>query len=520
MPHGINAPMCGLVVVHEANDVGNSCEATSPPSLASGTSDNLPVLPTNALGLTGITWDIEIDLEGTSDPVLVVDRRGIIRATNRNVEPVLGYVDDELIGTAIESLLATEQRGPLTSDVPPRGIRFVSADRGVHVLHRNGDRIASELVMCAAEDGSVLIVVRLGVRERASIREEDMAEIVHDLKSPLSTIALEAHLLGDRLASPHQVDRIERNVAYMDRLVHELLDLCSLDAGHFSIERRPTELRSLLERVLERVLPVIDRDRVLLDASSRVIVACDDGRIERVIANFIENALKYAPQESSILVRLSITASHACVSVIDSGPGIPDDEMATLFDKYRRASTSRGQNGSGLGLYVSRKIIEAHGGRVGVESRRESGSRFFFELPVTARAGAAVEAARSKQLERAYVLVVDDDLDQASALSEILQHDGYEISLAASASEAESSVRVRRPQLLIVDARLRGSDGIELLYRLHIEHAPIPSLILSGIPPEEPRIAAAIRALGCGYVEKPVDVPRLLRVMGELRGAR
>lgn len=521
MPHGINARMCGFVVVHGANDVGDSGEAKSQSTrLASGTQDDIPALAVNALGLTGISWDVELDLDATSDPVLVVDKRGIITATNRNVEAVLGYVDDELIGTAIESLLATDQRGTITTDVPPRGMRFVSVDRGVHALHRNGDRIACELVLHAGEDGSLVIIVRALAYERASLREEDMAEIVHDLKSPLSTIALEAHLLGDRLASPHQVDRIERNVAYMDRLVHELLDLCSLDAGHFSIERRPTELRELLERVLDRVLSVADRGRVSLDAKTNVIVACDDGRIERVIANFVENALKYAPAGSSIVVQLSVTATAACVSVIDSGPGIPDKELSTLFDKYRRASTARGQNGSGLGLYVSRKIIEAHGGRVGVESRRAIGSRFFFELPVSARAGAAVEAARTLEPQGAYVLVVDDDVDQAIALSEILRHGGYETALAASASEAENSVRMRRPHLLIVDARLRGTDGIELLYRLHVEHAPIPSLILSGMSPEEPRIAAAIRALGCGYVEKPVDVPRLLRVMGELRGAR
>src|SRR5690606_13760352 len=116
---------------------------------------------------------------------------------------------------------------------------------------------------------------------------------------------------------------------------------------------------------------------------------------------------------------------RACVSVIDSGPGIPNDEVATLFHKYRRASTSRGHNGSGIGLYVSRKIVEAHGGSVGVESVPGAGSRFYFELPVSPRGGAAVEAEQ-RDARRPYVLLVDDETEQAAALSEILRYEGFD----------------------------------------------------------------------------------------------
>jgi signal transduction histidine kinase/CheY-like chemotaxis protein len=522
--------MCGFVELVEteaqdaASDRRSDEEFVERVVFARGTVVNLPCIDALAWSLGGISCNNgEFDLDGTSDPALIVDPFGRITAINRNVEGALGHTRDDLLGAQIDTVLLADKLVPQRSAedaVPPLstpGIRFIGASRGVQVIHRNGQRLAAELVLSPFASGSTIIVVRPTVCERVTLREEDMAEIVHDLKSPLSTIALEAHLLGDRLASPNQVGRIERNVAYMDRLVHELLDLCSLDNGHFSIERRPTELRELIERVLDRVLSSADRDRVYFDASAGVIVACDENRIERVLANFVENALKYAPSRSAIIVRLSITATHACVSVIDSGPGIPDEETATLFDKYRRASTARGHNGSGLGLYVSRKIIEAHGGRVGVESVRNVGSRFFFELPVSMRAGAAVEAASRKQVHRPYVLVVDDEVDQAAGLSEILRDQGYETALATSASEAIDSVRTRRPHKLIVDARLRGTDGIDLLFLLREEHPPIPSLILTGLPVEEPRIQSAIRTLGCSYLSKPVDVYRLLALLVQLR---
>lgn len=521
MPHGINARMCGAVELLDGGDGESSadartCDLDDRCELARGTSDDLPAVPAMGWSLGALASDPHLDLEATSDPAFVVDKHGLIAAVNRKVEIVLGYPRDELIGAPMENVLTLDRVEPTGRMRPLRGVKLIGVEQGVKAVHRNGQRFGAELVLSPTETGAVVVILRATTPERVTLREEEMAEIVHDLKSPLSTIALEAHLLGDRLASPHQVGRIERNVAYMDRLVHELLDLCSIDAGRFSIQRRPTELRGLVERVLERVLSASDRERVYFDAPASVVVACDDYRIERVLANFIDNALKYAPPRSSIAVRLSVTATHACVSVIDSGPGIPNAELATLFDKYRRASTARGQNGSGIGLYVSRKIIEAHGGRVGVESVSGAGSRFFFELPVSARAGAAVEV-KQREASKPYVLLVDDDLEQAAGLSEILRYEGYETSVATTATEALSSVRARTPHTLIVDARLGATDGIDLLRRLRQELPDTPSFILTGLPREEPRVAAAIRSLGCSYLAKPVDVYRLLAM---LRGVR
>lgn len=535
MPHGINAGMCGALVSWDGGGGEASrgfdtaceheppCDAEGACELARGTIDGLPIRaaapaperadaepPRGALG--ALASDPYLDLDATSDPVFVVDRNGLIADVNRHVEAVLGYTRDELVGAPVDNVLTLDDRRDPSRMVPLRGVRFIGADRGVKAVHRNGQRFGAELVLCPTGSSDMVVILRATAPERVSLREEEMAEIVHDLKSPLSTIALEAHLLGDRLAAPNQVGRIERNVAYMDRLVHELLDLCSIDAGRFSIERRPTELRSLVDRVLDRLLSSSDRDRVYFDAPASVIVACDEGRIERVLANFIDNALKYAPPKSAIVVRLAVTASRACVSVIDSGPGIPNDEIATLFDKYRRASTSRGHNGSGIGLYVSRKIVEAHGGRVGVESVPGAGSRFYFELPVSPRGGAAVEA-KQREARRPYVLLVDDETDQAAALSEILRYEGYDTAVATTATEAISSVHERRPHTLIVDARLGSSDGIDLLFRLRQELPEVPSMILTGLPREEPRVAAAIHALGCRYLAKPVDVYRLLAML-------
>jgi len=212
---------------------------------------------------------------------------------------------------------------------------------------------------------------------------DDLAQIVHDLKDPLTTIALECRLLDTELDDGAKVrralDRILRNVQYLDRMVQDLLDMTALDAGSFEIHRTPTDLSTLLEDVVERMGA---HGRVFLDARERVTMPIDDLRIERVVANFLQNAIKYSPACTGIVVRLEPLATGARVSVLDGGPGLSPEEAAIVFERYRRASTSAAHAGCGLGLYVSKQIVAAHGGRIGVDSTRGVGSRFYFELPV------------------------------------------------------------------------------------------------------------------------------------------
>jgi PAS domain S-box-containing protein len=369
--------------VKEPEDVGGEGEAPQPvgrrgPRFARGTAETLAQL----------SWHDALDLQSASDPVFVVDQ-GQIVAVNALAEALVGAQKDELIGAPLATVMrATRDSRPFTTT--GAGVRFIGRDRGIEVLQRDGTTLPVELIVCATKPGASLVVVRNAAA--GSVREEDMAEIVHDLKNPLSTIAIDAQVLSyrsDSGATPSQVWRIERNVAYMDRLVHELLDLCALDSGRFNLERRPIELRSLIERVLDRTLPTHHRARVYLDAFDHVVVPCDEYRIERVVANLVENAIKYTPPSTDIIVRMRTRYPIANVSVIDSGPGLSPAECELVFDKFKRAATSR--SGSGLGLYVSRKIIDAHGGRLAVESVPGVGSRFFFELPVSRRGGSAVE---------------------------------------------------------------------------------------------------------------------------------
>lgn len=326
----------------------------------------------------------DLDLAAIPRASLVFDADGRIIDANPLAEQLFGHTRSELVGEPVD-LVASK----LASGEQLGRIRFLSATAGACAHHRSGRAIPVEVLLCPRDEWSTAAVFRAVETTDAGLREEDVAQIVHDLKNPLSTIALETRLLDDKLAHGRPSDardalaRISRNVDFLDRMVHDLLDLCSLDAGRLELHSNPTELRMLLEQIIDRVVPTRDRGRVSLHAAEPLTISIDALRIERVVANLLQNALKYAPKTTGIVVGLTATEHAIRVSVTDAGPGMTPAETGYVFDKFRRAGAAGSGEGSGLGLYVSKKIVEAHGGRIAVTSVPGAGSQFFFELPVT-----------------------------------------------------------------------------------------------------------------------------------------
>jgi signal transduction histidine kinase len=233
---------------------------------------------------------------------------------------------------------------------------------------------------------------REAARRAGTVPNEDVASLAHDLKNPLTIIMLEAMQIEQRLAvriTPavqRGLERIAQNAAYIDRLVSDMLDMTSAEAGKLDLRLERVDLSRLLRDAVGRAVPTQDRNRMRLEIRDVLFVMGDEIRIERVVTNLVHNALKYGEDHGTVTVRLDARGAYACVSVIDNGPGLTTDEARTVFDRYRRTqrAATGTQQGYGLGLYTSRRIIEAHKGRIGIASQPGRGARFFFELPAIA----------------------------------------------------------------------------------------------------------------------------------------
>lgn len=224
--------------------------------------------------------------------------------------------------------------------------------------------------------------------QRASrMREELLAIVSHDLKNPLGVIQLAAALVLQNAAPPTRkhLETIERAVSRMDHLIGDLLDVGSIQAGRLAIEKRAEDAESLVREAVEQHEPLAKEKRIRLVRASGVhdvSVCCDRQRILQVFGNLVGNAIKFCRDGDTIAIRCERDGADVVFSVSDTGPGIAASELAHIFDPYWSAK-QHAKKGTGLGLFISKGIVEAHGGRLSAESAPGAGATFYFALPIT-----------------------------------------------------------------------------------------------------------------------------------------
>jgi signal transduction histidine kinase len=229
------------------------------------------------------------------------------------------------------------------------------------------------------------------LREQIAVRARDdlVAVVSHDLKNPLGVIQMQVALLLNASGSNDEpsrrvrtsVERIQRSVDRMNALIHDLLDLAKIEAGRFAVRCRPEASSDMVEEALIVLRPLAETKRIeitpeLCDATQ---VHADRERVFQVLSNLIGNAIKFTPEGGRIDVSTRRCDGELLFTVADTGPGIAEEQLPNVFNRYwqeHRAS----REGSGLGLYIAKGIVEAHGGRIWVETRAGGGAQFNFTL--------------------------------------------------------------------------------------------------------------------------------------------
>ncbi|WP_437654260.1 ATP-binding protein [Sorangium sp. So ce1182] len=238
-------------------------------------------------------------------------------------------------------------------------------------------------------------------------REELVAVVSHDLKSPLATIVMNTSLLRRKLPSSEEaadlrrpVERIQKSADRMNRLIRDLLDLAKLDGGHIRIQPVPLDVAGLLSDAIELLREEAAEKSLRLEQGVELGVdraLCDRERVLQVIANLVGNAIKFTPAGGEVALRAQPWGREVLLSVRDTGPGIPEDQRARIFERYWQAKETA-HKGTGLGLSIAKALVEVHGGRIWVESKVGEGSTFFFTLPMAEAAGTTSGVAAGTRL--------------------------------------------------------------------------------------------------------------------------
>ena len=264
---------------------------------------------------------------------------------------------------------------------------------------------ATELRRTAVE----LDLGRQVLREQRAVRARDdlVAVVSHDLRSPLGVIQMQAALisktavaLGDTEQATRfrqGADRIGRAVDRMTALIGDLLDLAKIEAGRFEVHAQAEHIRDIVDETLSIVRPLAEAKHIAIaDDLESALVAVDRERIYQVLSNLVGNAIKFTPPGGTITVHAERSGAELVVTVADTGPGIAPDEIAHVFDRYWQAKRTA-QAGFGLGLYIARGIVQAHGGRMWVESPPGAGARFHFTLPIVESVGAPARPSHEQR---------------------------------------------------------------------------------------------------------------------------
>ncbi len=328
-------------------------------------------------------------LDALPEAVVVLDDAGRVSLVNDRAATLLGLGSDSIgrpLGDVLDLRDDSGARCQLASAPPRVGDRLAERVLQVH----DGDRVRPVAVAGRWRDGELVLTARsAGRREMLdAVHGDVVATVSHEIRSPLTSVkGFTRTLLNrwDRFSDEQKramLETIDADADRVTRLLKELLDVSRIDAGRVQLRRSRVDLTALAERVVNRIRQHDDaRDRDLSVTEGVPIgeVLVDADKLEQVLLNLIENAVTYAP-EGPVRVHLDREGDRLLVTVRDVGPGVEADQRRVIFQKFGRGRDVR-RAGTGLGLYITRGLVEAHGGHVAVVEVEGRGAAFRVDLP-------------------------------------------------------------------------------------------------------------------------------------------
>lgn len=369
-------------------------------------------------------------------------------------------------------------------------------------------------------------------------KDEFIAIISHELRTPMTSILGWTRMLAlrglDEEMQREALEALERSTLAQAKLIEDLLDESRIASGKLRLELRALDLRTVLANATSQARPAAEAKRITLAADcgdDRCDVFADPLRLQQAIGNLLANAIKFTPEGGTVLVRLRREELEGVIEVIDSGRGIGAALLPQIFERFRQGdgAAAERQSGLGLGLSITRHIVEMHAGSVSAFSPGPGkGATFTIRLPIHT-AGQADEARprdaalRSRalpQLAGVRVLIVEDEVDNRRVLAAALRHCGADVECTGTAAEAFDVLRKGPPDVLICDIALPDLDGCAFLTELRSRETgthttPALALTVLGRPDEQLRIIAAGFDV---FRQKPIDPVDLAHEVGRLAG--
>ncbi len=392
--------------------------------------------------------------------------------------------------TILTQIFSNASRGDFSGNLPQykNDDEFAKVYRGVQSMleviraQEQEQKKLSETLALKIGELKDEIVLREVLEKR---KDEFISLLGHELRNPLAPIMYATEIIKMNLSEPERtkpevaqsLEMIERQGAHMTRLVHDLLDVSRILHQKIELQRNAVDIGEIVEHALNTVKPAIDEKRhelVVEFPQTELLVEVDPMRIEQILINLLNNAVRYTPAGGSILVSVVVRDAFVDVCIKDNGIGIAPDFLDKIFEIFVQSEAAKhNQGGLGMGLMVARGLAQLHGGDVTVQSQGTGlGSAFTLTLPLAV--GAILQKVITEQKipsERKprRIMVVDDNADLADSMGAMLRAAGHEVEIAYNGQQALEKLQTYQPDVIFLDLAMPLMDGYEVMRKVREE---------------------------------------------------
>ena len=504
-------------------------------------------------------------------PIIATDETGIIQIFNVGAQLLLGYTANEVVNRLRPDelhdpddlaqrarTLSAEMRVPIA---PNFEVVSYKASRGMEDIYeviyvcKDGSRVPTVVTTIALRDASDHIIgylkcvtentVRRGLEaqfkqamhaaEKANqAKSEFLSRMSHELRTPLNAILGFAQLIESGTPPPtstqkQNLDQILKGGWYLLALINEVLDLSLVESGRMVLSNEPISVPAIMQECKTMIEPQAAEHGIALSFAAQDLsayVLADRIRIKQVMINLLMNAIKYNRSGGHVTVSSELRPDNQLrISVRDTGVGMTTEQQSQLFQPFNRLGQENGnEEGTGIGLVVTKRLVELMGGKIGVQSTLDVGSEFWIELALTTpvvlnmpanRNDARLGSDTDDEARHYTVLYVEDNPANTDLVGQIIaRRSNLELLCAANGATAIEVARLKQPDVILMDINLPGMSGIEAMRILHADastaHIPIVAVSANAMPHD---IAHSIEAGFSDYVTKPIKVGVFLQTL-------
>jgi PAS domain S-box-containing protein len=487
-------------------------------------------------------------LRSIGDAVIVTDAQGRITFVNPEAERLTGWTQSDAAGQLLPDVfrIVNEKTRNSVENPVDKVIRSggtVGLANHTLLIDRNGierpiDDSAAPIIRAGGEHLGVVLVFRditerkqaeKALHEEARRKDEFLAILSHELRNPLAPIGIAVEILQRTGPADPQFKQlcgiVDRQTKQLTRLLDDLLDISRISSGKILLKEERLDLSLAVASAVESVGPQMtskNHNLITQIHSAPLYVNGDSVRLSQVVANLLSNAARYMDRGGRVILKVDREGSDAVIRVRDYGIGISPDQMSRIFDMFTQLdhSLDHGQGGLGVGLSLSKQLVNLHGGSLEANSEGlGKGSEFVVRIPIAA--DPPPEAAKPSgparaTIRRHRILVADDNQDSAVVLAHLLATEGHEVQTVYNGVRAIESVKALCPEVAILDIGMPGMNGYETAQQIRSEFGSAIVLIaVTGWGQEEDKKRS--KEAGFDYhLTKPIDVLALEQILAQL----